>query len=54
MNKIHVANHSLFLLHVLFRLDQIHLFNLTAKIMKMCDQIFKKDNAPIQVKFFEL
>ena len=31
-----------FLLHFLFRRDQNHYSNLTSKIMKMCEQIFKK------------
>ena len=44
-----------FSLHFLFRRDQNHYSNLTSKIMKMCEQIFKKkDSAPIQFKFFEL
>ena len=43
-----------FSLHFLFRLDPIHYSNLTSKIMKMCEQILKKDSAPKQFKFFEL
>ena len=43
-----------FSLHFLFRRDQNHYSNLTSKIMKMCEQILKKDSAPIQFKFFEL
>ena len=31
-----------------------HYSNLTSKIMKICEQIFKKNSAPIQCKFFEL
>ena len=38
----------------LFRRDQHHYSNLTSKIMKMCEQILKKDSAPIQFKFYEL
>ena len=34
--------------------DQNHCSNLTSKIMKMCEQILKKDSTPIQFKFFEL
>ena len=40
-------NQSLFLLHFLFQLDENHNFNLTSKITKMCEQIFKK-TAPKQ------
>ena len=43
-----------FSLHFLFRRDQNHYSYLTSKIMKMCEQILKKDSAPIQFKFFEL
>ena len=43
-----------FLLYFLFRRDQNHYSNLTSEIMKMCEQILKKDIAPIQFKFFEL
>ena len=43
-----------FSLHFLFRCDQDHYSNWTSKIMKMCEQILKKDSAPIQFKFFEL
>ena len=43
-----------FSLHFLFRHVQNHYYNLTWKIMKMCEQILKKDGAPIQFKFFEL
>ena len=44
--KIHAAKLS-FSLHFLFRRDQNHFSNLTSKIMKMCEQILKKDSAPI-------
>ena len=40
--------------HFLFRRYQNHYSNSTSKIMKMCEQILKKDSAPIQLKFFEL
>ena len=43
-----------FSLHFLFRRDQNHYSNLTSKIMTICEQILKKDSAPIQFKFFEL
>ena len=43
-----------FSLHFLFRRDQNHYSKLTSKIMKMCEQILKKDSAPTQFKFFEL
>ena len=53
--KFHAAKPLAFSLHFLFRRDQNHYSNLTSKIMKMCEQIFKKkDSAPIQFKFFEL
>ena len=52
--KIHAAKPLAFSLHFLFRRDQNHYSNLTSKIMKMCEQILKKDSAPIQFKFFEL
>ena len=40
--KNHVAKPLAFSLHFLFRRDQNHHSNLTSKIMKMCEQIFKK------------
>ena len=52
--KFHAAKPLAFSLHFLFGRDQNHHSNLTSKIMKMCEQIFKKDSAPIQFKFFEL
>ena len=53
--KFHAAKPLAFSLHFLFRRDQNHYSNLTSKIMKMCEQIFKKkDSAPIQFKLFEL
>ena len=52
----HAAKPLAFLLHILFRRDQNqnHNSNLTSKIMKMCEQILKKDSAPIYFKFIEL
>ena len=35
-----------FSLHFLFRRDQNHHSNFTSKIMKMCEQILKKERAP--------
>ena len=52
--KIHAAKPLDFSLHFLFRIDQNDHSNLTSNIMKMCEQILKKDSAPIQFKFFEL
>ena len=52
--KIDAAKPLAFLLHFLFRRDQNHHSNLTSKIMKMCEQILKKDSAPIQFKLYEL
>ena len=44
--KFHTTKPFAFPLHFLFRRDQNHYFNLTLKIMKMCDEILKKDTAP--------
>ena len=44
--KIHAAKPLAFSLYCLFRRDQNHHFNLTSKIMKMCEQILKKKTAP--------
>ena len=52
--KFHAAKPFSFSLHFLFRRDQNHYSSLTSKIMKRCEQILKKDSAPIQFKFFEL
>ena len=52
--EFHAAKPLALSLHFLFRRDQNHYSNLTSKIMKMCEQIIKKDSAPIQFKFFEL
>ena len=51
--KFHAVKPLAFSLHFLFRRDQNHYSNLTSEIMKMCEQILKKDSAPIQFKFFE-
>ena len=44
--KNHAAKPLSFLLHFLFRPDQNHYFNLTSKIMKMCEYILKKRQRP--------
>ena len=44
--KFHAVKPLAFSLHFLFRRDQNHHFNLTSKIRKMCEQIFKKKTAP--------
>ena len=46
--KFDAAKPLAFSLHFIFRCDQNHYSNLTSKIMKMCEQILKKDRAPIQ------
>ena len=43
--KIHAAKPLAFSLHFLFRRDQNHYSNLISKIMKMCEQILKKNIA---------
>ena len=43
--KFHAAKPLAFSLHFLFRRDQNHYSNLTSKIMKMCEQIFKKKHS---------
>ena len=43
--KLHAAKPLAFSLHFLFRRDQNHYSNLTSKIMKMCEQILKKNIA---------
>ena len=40
--KIYAAKPLAFSLHFLFRSDKNHNSNLNSKIMKMCEQIFKK------------
>ena len=44
--KFHAAKPLAFSLHFLFRRDQNHYSNLTSKIMKMFEQIFKKRQRP--------
>ena len=44
--KFYAAKPLAFSLYFLFRLDQSHYSNLTTKIMKMCEQIFKKRQRP--------
>ena len=44
--KIHAAKPLAFSHHFLFRRDKNHYSNLTSKIMKMCEQIFKKRQRP--------
>ena len=44
--KIHAAKPLAFSIHFLFRRDKNHYSNLTSKIMKMCEQIFKTKTAP--------
>ena len=51
--NIHAAKPLAFSFHFLFRRDQNHYSNLTSKIMKICEQILKKDSAPIEFRFFE-
>ena len=51
--KFHAAKSLVFSLHFLLQRDQNHYSNLTSKIIKMCEQILKKDSAPIQFKFCE-
>ena len=43
--KINAAKPLAFSFHFLFRRDQNHYSNLTSKIMKMCEQILKKNTA---------
>ena len=43
--KFHAAKPLAFSLHFLFRRDQNHYSNLTSKIIKMCEQILKKNIA---------
>ena len=52
--KFHAAKPFASSLHFLFQRDHNSYSNLASKIMKMCEQILKKDSAPIQFKFFEL
>ena len=50
VTRLHAAKPLAFSIHFLFRLDQNHNSNLTIKIIK-CEQILKKDSAPIIFKF---
>ena len=50
--KFHAAKQLAFSLQLLFRLDQNHYSNLTSKIMKLCEQIFKKSQRPNTIQFF--
>ena len=50
--KFHAAKPLAFPLHFVFRRDQNHYFNLTSKIMKMCEQILKTRQRSIQFKLF--
>ena len=52
--NFHAAKPLAFSLHFLFRRDQSRYFNLTSKIMKICEQILKKDSDQVQFEFFEL
>ena len=56
--KIHAANTLAFSYHfLLFRRHQNHYSNLTSKIMKLCEQIFKKNSRTspvVQFKEFSL
>ena len=54
MKKLHAAKPLAFSLHFLLQREQNHHFNLTSKIMKMCEQLLKNDSAPIQFNSFEL
>ena len=49
--KFHAEKPPAFLLHFLFRRDQNHYSNLTSKIVKMCEQIFKKRKRPNTIQF---
>ena len=42
VKKFHAAKVLAFLPHFMFQRDQNHYSNLTSKVMKMCEQIFKK------------
>ena len=48
--KFTPQNHSFFSLHFLFWCDQNYYSNLTPKIMKMCEQIFKKRQRPNKIQ----
>ena len=46
VKKLYAAKPLAFSLHFLFRRDQNHYSNLNSKIIKMCEQIFKKRQRP--------
>ena len=46
--KFHAAKPLTFSLHFLFRRDQNHYSNLTSKMMKLCEQILKKEKTAPQ------
>ena len=48
--NFHAAKPLAFSLHFLFLRDQNHYSNLTSKIIKMCEQIFKKRQRPIIIQ----
>ena len=55
--NFHAAKPLAFSLHFLFQCDQNHYFNLTSKIMKMCEQILQKHSRTspdVQFKEFSL
>ena len=52
--KSYAAKPLAFLLLFLFRRDQNHFSILISNIMKMCEQILKKDSTPIQFHVSEL
>ena len=54
VRNFHATKPQAFSLHFWFRRDQNHYSKLTSKIMKICEQILKKDNTPIQFKSLEL
>ena len=52
--KFHAAKPLAFSLLFLFRRDQNHYSNLTLKIMKMCEQIFKKRQRPNKIQILRI
>ena len=51
VKKFYAAKPLAFSLQFLFRHHQNHYSNLTSKIMKMCEQIFKKRQRPNTIQF---
>ena len=51
---IHGAKPLAVSLHFLFRCDQNHYSNLTSKIMKKCEQIFKKRQRPNTIQILSI